>query len=96
MAPFLSPAESTQHTSSGLVYHWDTGVQYTSLSFGERLEDEDLLPSMGRVGSAYARDDVMRGLLFCRVHGGLLQHQKEALSSLGRISALRRSRRLNR
>jgi putative transposase len=28
-------------------------VQYTSLSFGKRLEDEELLPSMGRVGSAY-------------------------------------------
>jgi transposase InsO family protein len=28
-------------------------VQYTSLSFGKRLEDEGLLPSMGRVGSAY-------------------------------------------
>ncbi len=25
----------------------------TSLSFGKRLEDEELLPSMGRVGSAY-------------------------------------------
>ena len=28
-------------------------MQYTSLSFGKRLEDEGLLPSMGRVGSAY-------------------------------------------
>jgi putative transposase len=28
-------------------------VQYTSLFFGKRLEDEGLLPSMGRVGSAY-------------------------------------------
>ena len=28
-------------------------MQYTSLSFSKRLEDEGLLPSMGRVGSAY-------------------------------------------
>ena len=28
-------------------------MQYTSLSFGKRLEDEGPLPSMGRVGSAY-------------------------------------------
>jgi putative transposase len=28
-------------------------VQYTSLSFGKKLEDEGLVPSMGRVGSAY-------------------------------------------
>jgi len=37
----------------GLVHHSDRGVQYTSLSFGKRLEDEGLLPSMGRVGFAY-------------------------------------------
>ena len=37
----------------GLVHHSDRGVQYTSVSFGKRLEDEGLLPSMGRVGSAY-------------------------------------------
>jgi putative transposase len=28
-------------------------VHYTSLSFGKRLEEEGLIPSMGRVGSAY-------------------------------------------
>jgi putative transposase len=36
-----------------LVHHSDRGVQYTSLSFGKRLDDEGLVPSMGRVGSAY-------------------------------------------
>ena len=39
--------------SPGLVHHSDRGVQYTSLSIGKRLEDEGLVPSMGRVGSAY-------------------------------------------
>ena len=39
--------------SPGLVHHSDRGVQYTSLSFSKRLEDEGLLPSMGRVGSAH-------------------------------------------
>ncbi len=37
----------------GLVHHSDRGAQYTSLSFGRRLEEEGLIPSMGRVGSAY-------------------------------------------
>jgi putative transposase len=37
----------------GLVHHSDRGVQYTSLSFGKRLEEAKLVPSMGRVGSAY-------------------------------------------
>ncbi len=40
-------------TTPGLVRHSDRGVQYTSLSFAKRLEEEDLVPSMGRVGSAY-------------------------------------------
>ena len=36
----------------GLVHHSDRGSQYTSLSFGKRLEGAGILPSMGRVGSA--------------------------------------------
>lgn len=36
----------------GLIHHSDQGVQYTSLSFGKRLEEVGIVPSMGRVGSA--------------------------------------------
>ncbi len=36
----------------GLVHHSDRGVQYTSLSFGERLKEVGIKPSMGRTGSA--------------------------------------------
>lgn len=36
----------------GLVHHSDQGVQYTALSFGKRLEQAGIVPSMGRVGSA--------------------------------------------
>jgi putative transposase len=35
-----------------VVHHSDRGVQYTSLSFGTRLEEEGLVPAMERVGSA--------------------------------------------
>jgi putative transposase len=38
--------------SSGLVHHSDRGVQYTALSFGKRLEEVGIVPSMGRAGSA--------------------------------------------
>jgi putative transposase len=38
--------------ASGLIHHSDQGVQYTSLSFGKRLEQVGIIPSMGRVGSA--------------------------------------------
>jgi putative transposase len=49
----LQMAIARRKPAPGLVHHSDRGVQYTSLSFGKRLEDEKLLPSMGRVGSAY-------------------------------------------
>ena len=39
--------------SAGLVvHHSDQGVQYTLLSFGERLKEVGITPSMGRTGSA--------------------------------------------
>ena len=49
----LQMAIARRKPSPRLVHHSDRGVQYTSLSFGKRLEDGGLLPSMGRVGSAY-------------------------------------------
>jgi putative transposase len=36
----------------GLVHHSDQGVQYTALSFSERLREVGIIPSMGRTGSA--------------------------------------------
>jgi putative transposase len=36
----------------GLVHHSDQGVQYTALSFSERLEEVGITPSMGRTGTA--------------------------------------------
>lgn len=37
---------------AGLVHHSDRGTQYTALSFGKRLEEAGIVPSMGRAGSA--------------------------------------------
>ncbi len=36
----------------GLVHHSDQGVQYTALSFAERLREVGITPSMGRTGTA--------------------------------------------
>ncbi len=36
----------------GLIHHSDHGSQYTALSFGEKLQEAGIFPSMGRVGSA--------------------------------------------
>jgi putative transposase len=38
---------------AGLIHHSDQGVQYTSLCFAKRLEEAEIVPSMGSVGSAY-------------------------------------------
>jgi putative transposase len=38
--------------AAGLVHHSDRGPQYTALSFGQRLEEAGIVPSMGRTGSA--------------------------------------------
>lgn len=37
---------------SGVIHHSDRGSQYTALSFGQRLEEAGMFPSMGRAGSA--------------------------------------------
>ncbi len=36
----------------GLIHHSDQGVQYTALSFSERLKEVGITPSMGRTGTA--------------------------------------------
>jgi putative transposase len=38
--------------AAGLVHHSDRGTQYTALSFGKKLEEVGIVPSMGRAGSA--------------------------------------------
>jgi len=37
----------------GLIHHSDQGSQYTSISFGQRLEEAGVLPSMGSVADPY-------------------------------------------
>jgi len=37
---------------AGLVHHSDRGIQYTAISFGKRLEEACVVPSMGRTGTA--------------------------------------------
>jgi putative transposase len=37
---------------AGLVHHSDRGVQYTAISFGKRLKEVGIVPSMGRTGTA--------------------------------------------
>ena len=40
---------------AGLIHHTDRGSQYTAISFGKRLQEAGIVPSMGRTGTALDR-----------------------------------------
>jgi putative transposase len=48
----LEMAVWRRNPRAGLIHHTDRGSQYTALSFGKRLEEAGIVPSMGRTGSA--------------------------------------------
>jgi putative transposase len=48
----LEMALRRRQPAAGLIHHTDRGAQYTALSFGKRLEEAGIVPSMGRAGSA--------------------------------------------
>jgi putative transposase len=48
----LQMALRRRKPSAGLIHHSDRGSQYTALSFGKKLEEAGVVPSMSRVGSA--------------------------------------------
>jgi putative transposase len=52
VAAALEMAIHRRNPSAGLIHHSDRGSQYTALSFGKRLEQCGIVPSMSRVGSA--------------------------------------------
>ncbi|MCA1837365.1 MAG: IS3 family transposase [Gemmatimonadaceae bacterium] len=52
VAAALEMAIHRRNPSAGLIHHSDRGSQYTALSFGKKLEEARIVPSMGRVGSA--------------------------------------------
>ena len=52
MVDALQMAVWRRKPSAGLMHHSDRGAQYTAISFGKRLEDVGIVPSMGRTGSA--------------------------------------------
>jgi putative transposase len=49
----LNMALWRRNPAPGLIHHSDRGSQYTSISFAQRLEEADILPSMGSVADPY-------------------------------------------
>jgi putative transposase len=58
----------------GLVHHSDRGVQYTAISFGKRLEQSGIIPSMGRTGTAL--DNAMAESFMATLKTELLVHRR--------------------
>jgi putative transposase len=52
VAAALEMAIGRRNPPAGLIHHSDRGAQYTALSFGKKLEEAGIVPSMSRVGSA--------------------------------------------
>jgi putative transposase len=60
--------------SAGLAHHSDRGVQYTAISFGKRLEEVGIVPSMGRTGTAL--DNAMAESFIATLKTELLMHRR--------------------
>ena len=52
VADALEAAVWRREPSAGPIRHTDRESQYTALSFGKRLEEVGIVPSVGRTGSA--------------------------------------------
>ncbi len=57
----LEMAVWRRRPAPGLIHHSDQGVQYTALSFGKRLEEVGIVPSMGRFRSGQRHLGIFRG-----------------------------------
>ncbi len=72
----LEMAMWNRQPSPGLVHHSDHGSQYTSLAFGQRLEQATILGSIGTVGDAL--DDAVAESFFATLQVELLDRNRWA------------------
>lgn len=70
----LEMAVWNRQPSPGLVHHSDHGSQYTSLAFGQRLEQAHILGSMGTVGDAL--DNAVAESFFATLQVELLDRRR--------------------
>ena len=69
----LNMAIKNRQPVKDLIHHSDHGSQYTSLAFGQRLEQADILGSMGSVGDAL--DNAVAESFFATLQTELLDRQ---------------------
>lgn len=66
----VSMAVQNRKPATGLIHHSDHGSQYTSLAFGQRLDEAGIIGSMGAVGDAL--DNAMMESFFATLQTELL------------------------
>jgi putative transposase len=69
----LAMALRHRQPAPGLIHHSDHGCQYTSLAFGQRLQEAGLLPSMGTIGDCF--DNAVAESFFATLKVELLRRQ---------------------
>ena len=69
----LTMALHQRHPAAGLIHHSDHGCQYTSLTFGQRLQAAGILPSRGSVGDCF--DNAVAESFFATLKVELLHRQ---------------------
>ena len=70
----LEMAVWNRQPSPDLIHHSDHGSQYTSLAFGQRLEQAHILGSMGTVGNAL--DNAVAESFFATLQVELLDRKR--------------------
>ena len=68
----------------GLVHHSDQGCQYTSLAFGRRLRDSEIVASMGSVGDCF--DNAVTESFFATLECELLDRHRFRTHSEARVA----------
>jgi transposase InsO family protein len=69
----MAMAIRSRRPAAGLVHHSDHGCQYTSLAFGQRLDEAGILASRGSVGDCF--DTAVAEAFFATLKTELLHRQ---------------------
>jgi putative transposase len=83
----LDMAIEARRPDAGLIHHSDRGCQYTSFAFGRRCRDAGIVPSVGRVGSAY--DNAMAESFFATLETELIDRCRFRNRSDARLHVFR-------
>ena len=80
----LEMALQTRRPDRGLIHHSDQGCQYTSVAFGRRCQEADIVPSTGSVGDCY--DNAITESFFATLECELLARHAFSSQAAARLA----------